>query len=56
MISIVSKNTHTIPKILTDIKVRVYENTQDYSLVFLGHLRLPIGRFCVAILIHFNKY
>lgn len=47
MISIVSKNTYMIPKISTDIKVRVYENTQDYSLVFLGHLRLLTGRFCV---------
>lgn len=37
-----------IPKISTDIEVRVYENTQDYSLVFLGHLRLLTGRFCVA--------
>lgn len=47
-ISIVSKNTYMIPKISTDIKVRVYESTQDYSLVFLGHLRLLTGRFCVA--------
>lgn len=48
MISIVFKNTYMIPKIPPDIKIRVYENTQDCSLAFPGHLRLLTGGFCVV--------
>lgn len=49
MISTVFKNMCMIPKISADIKIRVYENTQDCSLVFPGHLRLVTGRFCVVL-------
>lgn len=60
MISIIFKNMYMIPKISNGIKIRVYENMQNCSLVFLGHLRLLTGRFswyeALAILINFNEY
>lgn len=44
MISVVFKYMYINPKISSDIKTRVYENMQDCSSAFPGHLRLLPGR------------